>query len=104
MPHVLAARGRGRGGAHDTARADVREAVVEPLVATIEEYEPNHIEQEEPTRAPEGPTATPGLQENLAHLMSMFESLAHASLITVVLATSQAGGGAQLPLHIHQSS
>lgn len=65
---------------------------MEPPVAPVEEYEPDHVEKVGPAQAPEAPIATPELQETLAHIKSMFESLTQARLILVMQATSQAVG------------
>ncbi|XP_070036684.1 uncharacterized protein [Nicotiana tomentosiformis] len=81
IPRVDVARGRGRGrrGARAITRAPTRAAVEEPPVVPVW------------GQVPKAPAVTPRHQETLAHILSMFGTLAQAGLIQVAPATSQTG-------------
>lgn len=67
-------------------------------IAPIKEQIPGYVEMLGLSQEPEGLTATSGIEQTWAHILSMYASLDQACMIPVALATSQDRGRVQTPV------
>lgn len=110
MPQVTTStRGRGRAytkacistprdGAHATTHAHARAVFENPTIALEVDKILDQVIPPLPAQVPKGFIITPVFQDTMVRIRGYFDYLAQAVMIFMVLATSQAGWGAQTPV------